>query len=154
MNRQEKPFSINIPQVSHTSAVTSIWSQNKSWFTDAFKTSIFIYAHPIQAHVCCGTLIVVCKTFQWKLLLVSHPPEDNTVKIIRTGVPYYLTRRLVSNYNSDKVSQEFSLHRKISNFFFMLWSVAVHISAECVWKNRVYLSFIQERIKVSIAWEN
>lgn len=117
MNRQEKQFSINIPQVSHTSAVTSIWSQDKSWFTDAFKTSIFIYAHPIQAHVCRGTLIVVYKTFQRKLLLVSHPPEDKTVKIIRTGGTYFFTQGLVSNRNSDKVFQEFSLHRKSSNFF-------------------------------------
>jgi len=31
----------------HTSTVAPIWSQNKSWFADAFKTPILVYAHPI-----------------------------------------------------------------------------------------------------------
>lgn len=45
----------------HTCAVATARGKCETRFAHTFKAAIFIDAHAIQAHVCYGTFIMVCR---------------------------------------------------------------------------------------------
>lgn len=62
-------YSMNIAvSLELTNTIASIGCQHKARFTDALKAAILVNAHPIQAHVCGCTLIVICKKDDIQLL--------------------------------------------------------------------------------------
>lgn len=42
-----------------TNTVAPIGSQHKTWLADTFEAAILVDTHPIEAHVGCGTFIMI-----------------------------------------------------------------------------------------------